>query len=79
TCALPISYRSAIGVTCSGRFFSNNMVGEGTCRYKDGTVYSGEFRKGLPEGRGVMNYPNGGRFAGEFRDGAPFVPGQSQQ
>lgn len=64
----------ADGTRCSGVFYSNSLVGRGSCTYPAGSAfrsYTGELKDGRPNGRGTAVYNNGTRYTGEFRNGAP--------
>jgi len=61
---------------CTGVFYSNTLVGKGTCTFPKGSdfrSYTGELVDGLPDGRGTVIFSNGKQYTGEFRKGSPGI------
>jgi hypothetical protein len=55
--------------TYEGSFLNDRFQGNGTLRYRDGTIYTGSFENGKFEGKGQMKWSNGDSYTGDYSKG----------
>ena len=54
------------GDSYEGEWKGDKMKGNGTYKFKSGSVYTGDFEKSLRHGLGTMTYSNGDIYSGEW-------------